>query len=132
MPRPKAVICGSFRKDPPGLGRMFRELEATGCRVLSPLSIDFADDQSEFVTSAEDDGYSVYELERLHLRAIREADFIMLHSPAGYVGTSASFEIGFAKALGKPVFCNEELSDPMLQTQVKQAASIFEVLETIS
>lgn len=130
MSQPKVVICGSFRKDPEGLARLFRELETNGCRILSPLTLDFTDSTSEFVTAQNDASYSIHELERYHLRAIREADFVMLHAPEGYVGISASFELGYANALAIPVFSKLELADHMLQTQVKSCGSVFEILET--
>ena len=132
MSRPKVVICSSFRKDPAGLGKLFRELETNGCRILSPLTLDFTDTESEFVTAQNDESYSVQELERYHLRAIRDADFVMLHAPEGYVGTSASFELGYAIALGIPVFGKTKVTDQMLQTQVTASESVFEILETIS
>jgi hypothetical protein len=132
MSQPKVVICGSFRKDPSGLGRLFRELETNGCRVLSPLTLDFTDTSSGFVTAKNDESFSVKELERFHLRAIREADFIMLHAPEGYAGISASFELGYATALGIPIYSKEVVSDAMLQTQLQTASSVFEVLDAIS
>lgn len=132
MPRPKAVICGSFRKDPSGLARLFRELEATGCRILSPVTLEFTNQSDEFVTARNDESFSVRELERFHLRAIKEADFIMLHAPEGYVGVSASFELGYANALHIPVFTKVIPSDPMLATQITKVDSVFEVLESIS
>ena len=132
MQRPKVVISGSFRKDPGGMARLFRELETNGCRVLSPLTLDFTNTNTEFVTAKNDESYSVSELERYHLRAIREADFIAVHAPEGYVGTSASFELGYAVALGKPIFSQTAPLDPMLKTQLTTIHSVFEILETIS
>lgn len=131
MSHPKVVICGSFHKDPSGLARLFRELETNGCRVLSPLTLDFTDQVTEFVTAHNDESFSVKELERFHLRAIHEADFIAVHAPDGYIGTSASFELGYAVALNKPIFSKSAVSDPMLRTQLKNADSVFEILETI-
>jgi hypothetical protein len=130
--RPKVVICGSFRKDATGLSKLFRELETTGCRILSPLTLDFTHSETEFVTAQNDENFSIHELERFHLRAILEADFIMVHAPEGYIGTSASFELGYATALAKPIFSKIAVTDQMLQTQVQVADSVFEILETIS
>lgn len=132
MNHPKVVICGSFRKDSAGLSKLFRELETNGCRVLSPLTLDFTDTASEFVTAKNDESYSVRELERYHLRAIHEADFVIVHAPEGYIGTSASFELGYATALGIPLFSKTKPTDQMLSTQLKVTSSVFEVLETIS
>ncbi len=132
MSRPKVVICGSFRKDPAGLARLFRELETNGCRVLSPLTLDFTDTESEFVTANHDESFSTRELERFHLRAIREADFVILHAPEGYVGTSTSFELGYSTALNIPIFSKTKVTDQMLRTQIKTNGSVFEILDSIS
>lgn len=130
--RPKAVICGSYRRDPAGLKRLFRELETTGCRILSPLSLDFADVRPEVVRLNSEQDFSAAELEKYHLRAIAEADLIWLHAPDGYVGLSGAYELGYAAALGKKIFCNQPLADEMLASQVILTSSVFESLEAIS
>lgn len=130
--RPKAVICGSYRRDPAGLRRLFRELEATGCRILSPLSTDFEAVRSGVARLASEQAFSADELEKYHLRAITEADLIWLHAPGGYVGLSGAYELGYAAAIGKKIFCKELPADEMLAGQVAQAPSVFESLEAIS
>lgn len=132
MPLPKAVICGSFRRDFAGLEKLFRELETNGCRVLSPLTLDFTNMRSGFATSDNDESFSTREIERFHLRAICDADFVVVHAPEGYIGTSASFEIGYATALGVPVFSKHSPADEMLKTQLQITDSVFEILESIS
>lgn len=128
----KAVICGSYHRDPAGLRRIFRELEATGCRVLSPLSIDFIDMQPEVVRLRSEQDFTIQELEKFHLRAMKEADIIWLHAPGGYVGLSGALEIGYATALNKPVFCKELPVDEMLQSQIVLTNSVFDALEMIT
>lgn len=126
--RPRVVICGSYRKDAEGLLRLFQELEATGCRILSPLSLDFANPGEAFVTTTNDQYFSISELERFHLRALREADVIWLHNPDGYVGLSAAYELGYAAALQKKIFAFEPPQDQMLATQTTVVSSVFEAL----
>lgn len=104
---PKAVICGSFRRDPDALRREFRELQAAGCTVLSPLDLDFVAEAEGFVFGRGDIGRTSAEVEQTHLRSMEEADFVWLHCPDGYVGTSATMELGFAQALGLRVFAAE-------------------------
>lgn len=130
--RPRVVICGSFHKAPEQLQRLFRELETTGCRVLSPLSLYFTPESVPFVKLKTEDDATFKELESFHLRALREADFIFLHAPEGYIGISAAFEIGYAEALRKPVFCRHEVNDYMLKTRVRVVSSVFEALEIIN
>lgn len=127
--RPRVVLTGSFRRDRPGLRRLFRECEATGCRVLSPISLDF--DDAEFVRARAEQDLSPTELERFHLRALRDADFIMLHAPGGYIGLSSAYELGFADALGKPTFSLHAPADAMLASCVRTVGSVFEALEQL-
>lgn len=129
--RPKVVICGSFHRDPTGLARAYRELEATGCRILSPLSVNFTDASVPVVRTRHENDFSIQELEKFHLRAINESDLVWLHAPEGYVGLSASFEIGYAVAIGKPVFSSFVLTDEMLHSQITIVASVFESLESL-
>jgi nucleoside 2-deoxyribosyltransferase len=62
------------------------------------------------------------------LRALRESDIIWLHAPDGYVGVSAAYELGFAAAIGKPVFSFNTPTDEMLATQVYRVQSVFSAL----
>lgn len=127
----RVVLCGSYHRRPDLLQRIFRELEATGCRVLSPLSIDFVDTDEPIVRAKTEEDFTIDDLERFHLRAMRDADAIWLHAPEGHVGISASFELGYAHALGKPVFTLTAPTDEMLTTRVRVVASVFEALELI-
>jgi nucleoside 2-deoxyribosyltransferase len=128
--RPRVVLCGSFQRDPAGLKRLFRELEITGCRVLSPISLEFDDDDS-FVKAPTETDLSPADIERFHLRAIRDADFVLLHVPAGHIGISGAYEIGYASALGKPVYSLAAPTDSMLATRVQTTRSVFEVLDQL-
>lgn len=108
--RRKAVLCGSYRRDHAGLRRTFESLAAS-FDVLSPRSLDFVDPGAEFVRTTRDIGHSPAEIEKRHLEAMRTADFVWLHVADGYVGRSASMEVGFAHALGIPVFAAEAPND---------------------
>lgn len=125
----KVVICGTYHKDPAGLRRIFRELEATGCRILSPIGIDFTNIREEVVITSKEADLDINELEKFHIRAMRDADFIWLHDPEGHVGISSSYELGYANAIGTPVFCFEPPIDEMLATRVHVVRSVFEAIE---
>jgi hypothetical protein len=129
MNNPQVVLCGSYHRRPDGLRRIFRELEATGCRILSPLSIDFTDTALAVVRTSSELDFTIDELERFHLRAMHDADFIWLHAPDGHVGISGAYELGYASALGKPVFSNVVPTDEMMATRVHVVTSVFEALE---
>lgn len=129
--RPSVVICGSYHQDSDGLQRLFRELEITGCRILSPISVAFKDTSTEIVRADHEDNFNIDELERFHLRALASADFVMLHVPSGHVGLSGAFELGYANALNKPVYSLCAPTDAMLATRVLGVSSVFEILDQL-
>lgn len=131
MARPKVVLSGSYHRAPDKLARLFRELEISGCRILSPITLGFVDQSEQTVRIKNDAKLSNRELELFHLRAIAESDFVLLHAPDGYVGTSASFELGYAIALNIPCFAFESPSDEMLASQVSLASSVFEIIDSL-
>ncbi|CAN5452012.1 hypothetical protein BH10ACT7_BH10ACT7_25080 [soil metagenome] len=106
----RVVLCGSYRRDREGLEKAFDELRADYA-LLSPASLDFVDPGAEFVRLIDEFDKSVLDVESNHLRAIAEADFVWLHDPEGYVGSSATMELGHARALGIPVFASERPGD---------------------
>jgi NTP pyrophosphatase (non-canonical NTP hydrolase) len=106
-PHPKAVICGSFRRDPELLASEFRRLSDAGCTILSPVDTNFVTEVDGFVYGQADIGRTAAAVEQRHLGAMQSADFVWLHCPGGYVGTSAAMELGFAQALGLRVFASQ-------------------------
>ncbi len=120
--RPKAVLCGSFRRDPAGLQRDFIELTEVA-EVLSPTTVQFAGEWDGFVYNENERHSSPREIEDQHLDAILRADFVWLHAPTGYVGRSAVFELGFARLAGTPVYTRERLEDTTLRQYVNAASS---------
>jgi len=113
------VISGSFRKDTEGLKRLHERFTDLHYAVLSPTTVDVDKEVSGFVYMRGEEAYSPLQLERRHLDAIDQADFVWLHAPEGYVGLSASLEIGYATAVGTPVFCDVELQDATLAPMVR-------------
>lgn len=111
------VLCGSFRRDPVGLQL---EFEALGRRfhLLSPNSVDFVDFDEEFVRLAGQTNQPSHEIEHEHLSALRNADFVWLFAPDGYVGTSASMEVGYAHASGVPIFADKQPLDDVVAAMV--------------
>lgn len=66
-----------------------------------------------------DRGHTSAAIEQGHLRAMQTADFVWLHCPGGYVGTSAAMELGFAQALGLRVFASEPPKDVVMRDIVE-------------
>lgn len=119
----KAVLSGSYSRDPAGLARAYDELITTGCQVLSPHSIDF--DSADFARTTAEESMSPLELENYHLLCIRQADFVWLHAPDGHIGVSAAFEIGYALAMKRPIFSRTMPQDTMLREYIQLVPSVF-------
>lgn len=111
------MICGSFRKDPEALRTAYTALTERFA-VLSPLGLDFVDPEADFVRLPHEVSLAAATVEQNHLNALAEADFVWLHAPDGYVGPSAMFELGHAKAMGIPVFTDRILGETTFQSWV--------------
>jgi NTP pyrophosphatase (non-canonical NTP hydrolase) len=118
-----AVLCGSFRRDMQGLRSDFQSLVEMGCQVLSPMTLDWAMERDGFVFSANEEAEDPRDIEQSHLAAMRRAHFVWLHTPAGYVGRSAAMELGYAQALGLPVFTRTLPEDITLAGLVRRTDS---------
>lgn len=119
---PRAVVCGSFRRAREDLADACKALEAVGCHIVSPLSVDFVTEVDGFVLAEHEIDRTPRDVELDHLGALESADFVWLHAPDGYVGTSAALELGVAHALGIPVFASHRPSDHVLQGFVRVAS----------
>lgn len=108
-----AVLCGSFRRDRDGLAESYRRLREH-TQLLSPAGLDFLDSDAEFVRLPDEADETVGTVEGRHLAAITAADYVWLHAPDGYVGRSASFEVGHAQALGIPILSDRAPTDAAL------------------
>lgn len=126
----KAVVCGTFRRDADTLWADYAELSSLGCEILSPRDLEFVDERDGFVFAAHEQGRLPEAIEDDHLDALQRADLVWLHAPEGYVGLSASMELGFAHALGIPVFARA-LGDVGLRTTTQLVSSPAEALAFI-
>jgi NTP pyrophosphatase (non-canonical NTP hydrolase) len=113
------VICGSFRKDVTGLARIHQHFLDLHCTILSPTNVEIRSEDKGFVYMRGEETQTPETLERRHLDAIEQADFVWMHAPEGYVGLSGSLEIGYASAVGTPVFSSIALQDTVLGGLVK-------------
>lgn len=128
----RCVLSGSYHRDFAGLQRLYRELATNGVQILSPHRLDLIDNQTEFVRDIAEKNLSVMEIEKHHLTALYQSDFMWLHCPDGYVGTSAAFEIGVAFSRNIPIYSNEKPADNMLAGFVHVVPSVFMALENTS
>ena len=107
-------MSGSYRKHLSDIEGGIRALEKAGIRVLAPRHVTVKKVDGDFVHLQGDAGQPV-SLEKRHLSQIKRSDLLYVVNPGGYIGQSTALEIGFALAIGVPVYCKEPPSDVVLQ-----------------
>lgn len=127
----QVVLSGSYRKDFESLKATYEELLDLGCKVLSPSNVTAVRETDGFVFMKGEESQSPDTIEGRHLDAIQRANFVWLHAPEGYIGPTASLEIGFARAIGVPVFAKEPVKDPVIHSFVQVMSSPAAAIETI-
>ncbi len=126
-----ATVSGSFHRHMEAITAAVRELAALSIRVLSPADPRVVAAHGEFLFVASDPVRSVRLVQDRHLEAIRAADFLWLICPDGYVGQSASMEIGFAAAARVPIFATRAPSDLTLREYVIIVPCLSEALRRV-
>lgn len=127
-----AAVSGSFHRHMEAITAAVHELAASSVRVLSPADPRVVAQQGEFLFVASDNVRSVRLVQDRHLESIRAANFLWLVCPDGYVGQSASMEVGFAAAVGVPIFAAQAPSDLTLRQYVKIVPTLAEAVTTIA
>jgi len=107
------------------------ELVELGVRILSPADPRVVDHRGDFLFVASDRLRSVKTVEDRHLECIRASDFLWLVTPDGYVGQSASLELGYALAVGTPIFSSVPPYDITLRQYVQRVSSLREAIKTL-
>lgn len=125
----RCVLSGSYRREPVALEREYRELVAHGCQVLSPHRLNFTNQQDAFVKDEGETLMSADEIERHHLLSLRQADFLWLHCPNGYIGVSTAMEIGYALSLQLPVFCKTKPQEAVFSQFITIVPSVCMAIE---
>ena len=133
----KAVVSGSFSKFKPEIDRKIEELEDHGVTVLAPdkgwvyipkpylLKLD-----DKFRPLPSETEMSPKQIEDEYLHVLSKSDFVYLVNPHGYVGNTASMEIGVAIALGIPVYSQEEVDADLDPSPLWQ--ELAQTIETLS
>jgi hypothetical protein len=126
-----ATVSGSFHRHMGAISEAVEELAMLSVRVLSPADPRVVAQQGEFLFVASDRIRSVRLVQDRHLESIRAADFLWLVCPDGYVGQSASMEIGFAAGAGVPIFATRAPSDLTLREYVYVVPTLPEAIRGI-
>ena len=122
----RCTISGSFRRFLPQVGEVMRECAEQGVRIISPRSNEVVGEREGFLL-LKGDTEKPQEIELRHLRSIRSSDFLYVVNPGGYVGPSATMEIGYALAISVPVFCLEAPTESVLTMFVRSGASVADI-----
>jgi len=123
------VVCGS-KKYRVEIDKFCEELEKLGVLVFEP-SIqkplhETTKINSEYITSKVFKGLTLE-----HFDWIRKAEVCFVYNKGDYVGVSVTLEMGYASALGKPIFalssktgdpCRDVLIDKVVKTPKKLAS----------
>jgi hypothetical protein len=126
-----AAVSGSFHRHMGAITAAVHELAALSIRVLSPADPRVVAAQGEFLFVASDRVRSVRLVQDRHLESIRVADFLWLICPDGYVGQSASMEVGFAAAARVPIFATRAPSDLTLREYVTIVPALSEAVRRV-
>jgi hypothetical protein len=114
------------------IGAAVEELAALSVRVLSPADPRIVAAQGEFLFVASDPVRSVRLVQDRHLDSVGASDFLWLVCPDGYVGQSASLELGYAIHAGVPIFATRAPSDLTLREYVTVVPSLKEALRRVT
>lgn len=125
------VISGSFRKHFQGISSLIQEFEGLDIQVLSPQASQITNPKDEFVILETDDTNDPKTLQERHLTAIEQADALYLYNKNSYLGASATLELGWALALGKPIYAKESSEDFTLNLCSGKIATPQEVKEDL-
>jgi hypothetical protein len=123
-----AAVSGSFHRHMGAITAAVHELAALSVRVLSPADPRVVAAQGEFLFVASDRVRSVRLVQDRHLESIRAANFVWLVCPDGYVGQSASMEIGYAAGAGVPIYATRAPHDLTLREYVTIVPSLSAVV----
>lgn len=115
------VICGSRRFEPE-IRKFAKELNKNGVVVYEPIL-----NQDRRIDKLPENlkRYSFLGLTHHHFSFIRKADVVYIFNKGGYLGNSGTMELGFAEALGKPIYalskdeeepCRNVLIDEVIKT----------------
>jgi len=64
-----------------------------------------------------------------HLANIRKSDLVYIFNQGSYLGPAVTVEIGYALALGKPIFARAKVKDVTVANFIKKVVSPTELLE---
>lgn len=123
------VISGSFRKHFQDISSLIQEFEELGVQILSPQASQIMNSQNEVSDTPDIDNQKTRE--KQHLTAIEQADALYLYNDNDSLESSTILELGWALALGKPIYAKESSEDFTLNLFSGKIATPQEVKEDL-
>ena len=96
MARPTVTISGSYRKHLDRILEAKRRFEELGAVVLRPHTDEVVGPEGPLVR-LEGDPQDTQAVQNAQLAAIAQSDLVYVVNPGGYVGPSATLEVGYAR-----------------------------------
>lgn len=112
------VLCGSKRFKPE-MRKFAKQLKNAGVIVYEPYLHSGEEEWDNL--SEEYKRFVSLGLTHDHFYKIRMADVVFIFNKNGYIGVSTTLEIGFAAALGKPIYAlssDNEISRGVLMREI--------------
>lgn len=132
MRQHKCLIIGSFRKHYDQIVNIIDILNKGGIEVLSPKKANIINPEDEFVVFDYDPKHLSYKkIEDKVLEKMHNVDFVYLYNPGGYIGLSASFEIGYCHAHSIKVYAFEKSNELCFQyvDEVKKPLEVITLIK---
>lgn len=110
----RCVLHGSFRKHFDMIRHAYDVFTSAGIEVLAPKQRGVTTVQAGFALFADEQGQDPRAIELLYLHNLKQLGnngFSYFVNPAGYIGTSASYELGIAQLTNTRCFFREKLAD---------------------
>lgn len=110
----KCILHGSFRKHHSEIKDAIDIFQNVGIEVLAPKNLQIVDNKDGFVIFEGEDGLDVriIELQYLnHLKSLGSDGFSYFMDPEGYLGKTASYELGIAQAMNVRCFFQQSPQD---------------------
>ena len=126
------TVSGPFRRAIDDVHSAVRELADLGATVLSPADPRIVAQFGDFVFVASDRVRHIRTVQERHLAAISASDFLWLVAPDGYIGSSASMEIGWAARDGVPIFCRDVPVDLTMRAWVTVVPTMSAAIRVVT
>lgn len=133
--KPAVTISGSFQKALNQIKNDIISFQELGCNVLSPRMFLNSRNEEGFVVLDSDGNRRPAAIHGRHLVSIKQSVLLWVRLVDGYVGLSTALEIGYAKAVGVPVFSSEPALDNGLNrflTVVDTPEKAFKLVQRVN